>query len=405
MKKKKNKFSNAFWFVTYILVAGFLLLNIKTVGEILGAIFSVFTPFIYGFVLAYILSFPYKFFMNRCFYKIGTKRKKLLGLKKALSMLLSYILCFGLVAFLIGILVPQLSKSISNLADDIPVYAESIKESLDSVIAFVDEQFGYNLYEKFNYDAIMNFFVGSDVKGLVSNFFANAFPVALNFAEGLYNWIIGIIVSMYMLATKDKLCYQARAVVVAFLPLHISKKVLQITDLCNKKCGKFIIGKIIDSLIIGVICFIGLSIFDFDYPLLISVIVGVTNLIPFFGPFIGAIPCGLLLLLIEPMQCFWFIVFVIVLQQFDGNVLGPKIIGETVGISGFWILFSVIVGGGLFGLPGMLLGVPVFAVIYTLVDEGVTKRLRLKRDVMISESNTDIADKSTEEQKPVSNNE
>ena len=121
--------------------------------------------------------------------------------------------------------------------------------------------------------------------------------------------------------------------------------------------------------------------FKFDYALLISVIVGVTNVIPFFGPFIGAIPCGFLLLLIDPMQCLWFVVFVVLLQQFDGNILGPKILGETVGISGFWILFSVIVGGGLFGLPGMLLGVPVFAVIYTLVDDSVTRRLKEKRSV------------------------
>ena len=182
-----------------------------------------------------------------------------------------------------------------------------------------------------------------------------------------------------MLATKDKLCRQTKAVVVAFLPLKSSRKVLQVTDLCNKKCGKFIIGKIIDSFIIGLICFMGTSIFKFDYSLLISVVVGVTNVIPFFGPFIGAIPCAFLLLLIDPMQSFWFVVFIIVLQQFDGNILGPKILGDTVGISGFWILFSVIVGGGFFGVPGMLLGVPVFAVIYTLIDDSVTKRLKEKR--------------------------
>ena len=392
MKKKKNKFSNAFWFVTYILIAAFLLINIKTVGNIIGTVLSVFTPFIYGFVLAYILSFPYKFFMNRCFYKIGTKRPKLLGLKKALSMVLSYLLCFGIIAFLIGILVPQLSNSVASLVDDVPIYAQSLQKTFNSVVSFIDSQFDYNLYENISTDGIVKFFVGTDIKGFISDLFANAFPAALNFAEGLYNWIIGIIVSMYMLATMDKLCYQARAVVVEFLPLKVNKSLLRITDLCNKKCGKFIIGKIIDSLIIGVICFIGLSIFKFDYALLISVIVGTTNIIPFFGPFIGAIPCALLLLLIDPLQCFWFIVFVIVLQQFDGNVLGPKIIGESVGISGFWILFSVIVGGGLFGLPGLLLGVPVFAVIYTLVDEGVTKRLRLKRDVLVSENLDSVED-------------
>ena len=137
-------------------------------------------------------------------------------------------------------------------------------------------------------------------------------------------------------------------------------------------------GKIIDSTIIGIMCFIGLSIFRFHYPLLISVIIGVFNLIPFFGPVIGAIPTTFLLLIINPFEALGFLVFLIFLQQFDGNILGPKILGETVGISGFWIMISVIIGGGLFGVPGMLLGVPVFAAIYTLVEEGAERRLKNK---------------------------
>ncbi|MBQ2972050.1 MAG: AI-2E family transporter [Ruminococcus sp.] len=380
--KKKFSYLKVFWLITYTLIVAFLLINIKQVGTTLSNIFSVFMPFIYGFILAYILSFPYNFFYDRCFKKIGTKRKKLFRLKKPLALLISYLLCFGVVGLLVGFLIPELSKSIARLIDDIPIYAQSIQKWFDSLVIFVREQFGYDLYDENTYNEIVNFLTGKDAQDVFKNFISDAFPAALNFGKvfttGLYNWIIGIVVSIYMLSSKEKLCRQARAVVVAYLPIKTSRRVLQITDLSNKKCGKFIIGKIIDSLIIGLICFIGLSIFKFDYALLISVIVGVTNVIPFFGPFIGAIPCAFLLLLIDPLQSFWFVVFVIILQQFDGNILGPKILGETVGISGFWILFSVIVGGGLFGLPGMLLGVPVFAVIYTLIDDGVTKRLKEK---------------------------
>lgn len=383
----KNKFKHLkiFWLITYTLLVGFLLINIKYVVGVFQSVLAVFMPFIYGFILAYILSFPYNFFFNRCFYKIGVKRPKLIGLKKLLSMLCSYILCFGVVAFLIGILIPELSKSISNLINDIPMYAQSLKISANEFALMIKERFGYDLFDANNFNQLVNFLTGKDAQTFLKNFVDGAFPAAINFAEGfttgLYNWIIGIVVSIYMLSSKEKLCRQCKALVVAFFSLKVSKKILQITDLCNKKCGKFIIGKIIDSLIIGVICFIGCTLFKFDYALLISVIVGVTNVIPFFGPFIGAIPCGFLLLLIDPMQCLWFVVFVVLLQQFDGNILGPKILGETVGISGFWILFSVIVGGGLFGLPGMLLGVPVFAVIYTLVDDSVTRRLKEKRSV------------------------
>lgn len=379
---KKLNFLKIFLLITYTLIVGFLLINIDQVSAVVGDIFGVFMPFIYGFILAYILSFPYNFFYNKCFAKIGSKHDKLKRIKKPLSLLISYLLCFGIVAFLVGILIPELSKSITKLVDDIPMYAESIQKSANDLIILVRERFGYDLYDADTYNEVVNFLTGKDTQDVIKNLIDQAFPAAINFGKvfttGIYNWIIGIIVSIYMLSSKEKLCRQTKALVVAYLPMKISRRTLQITDLCNKKCGKFIIGKIIDSFIIGIICFIGMSIFKFDYALLISVIIGVTNVIPFFGPFIGAIPCAFLLLLIDPIQSFWFILFVIVLQQFDGNILGPKILGETVGISGFWILFSVIVGGGLFGLTGMLLGVPVFAVIYTLVDDSVTKRLKQK---------------------------
>lgn len=381
--KRKNNYLRIFLLITYTLVVAFLLVNIKQVAVVVKDVFGVFMPFIYGFILAYILSFPYNFFHDRCFKKLGTKHENLKKLKKPLSLIISYVLCFGVVGLLVGILIPELTKSITKLVEDIPMYMQSIQTSAHEFVIMVRDRFGYDLYDEKTYNEVISLLTGKDAQQVLEKFISDVFPTALNFAEGfttgIYNWIIGIVVSIYMLSTKDKLCRQSKAMVVAYLPLKTSRKVLQITDLSNKKCGKFIIGKIIDSCIIGLICFVGLSIFKFDYALLISVVVGVTNVIPFFGPFIGAIPSAFLLLLIDPMQCFWFVIFIIVLQQFDGNILGPKILGDTVGISGFWILFSVIVGGGLFGVIGMLLGVPVFAVIYTLIDDSVTKRLKEKR--------------------------
>lgn len=380
--KKNHKYAIIIGIITYALILLFVLLNFDAVWDVVVNIFSVLTPVIYGFIIAYILSFPYNFLYNRCFSKMGTKRKLFSRFRKPLAMLLSYVLCFGVLIFLIVILVPQLSDSIATLIDNVPSYAQNVMKSVDSVIAFVKDRFGYNLADAVTYNQLMKWLTGSNVTGFVKDAASYVFPAALStakvFTTGLYNWIIGLFISIYLLSGKEKLCRQMRYLVVAYLPLKYSKKVLYITDLCNKKCGKFIIGKIIDSLIIGVICFIGLSIFKFDYALLISVIVGVANVIPFFGPIIGAVPSAFLLLIIDPIECLWFIVFVLVLQQFDGNILGPKILGESVGISGFWILFSVLVGSGLFGLPGMLLGVPVFAVIYTLVDSSVTRRLKLK---------------------------
>lgn len=380
----KNKFKKltAFWLITYALLLAFLLINIGAVVGVLGKVVDVFMPFIYGFILAYVLSFPYNFLHNKCFAKIGAKRPKLSKIKKPLAMILTYVLCFGVIGALVGVLIPELSKSISNLISEIPVYAQNLREFVEDFVIMVREQFGYDLYDEETYKEVLNFLTGKDVQVLLNDFLSEAFPAAFSFAgvftTSLYNWIIGIVVSMYMLASKEKLCKQAKIVVIAYLPAKVSSFIIKVTNMSDAKCGKFIIGKIIDSAIIGLICFIGLTIFKFDYALLISVIVGVTNVIPFFGPFIGAIPCSLLLLLIDPIQCFWFVIFVFMLQQFDGNFLGPKILGDTVGISGFWILFSVIIGGGLFGVVGMLLGVPVFAVIYTLVAEGVFNRLKKK---------------------------
>lgn len=367
-------------FLTILLI--FLFINISWVWKVLGTVVRVFAPILYGLVIAYILNYPYKLFYNRVFPKMGQKNKKLLGLRKALSLVISYIIIFGIVALILTLLVPQLGESIKNLIDNVPAYAQTITGWLDSSINFLDANFGLKLNEADVYNKIITMLTGNNATSAITNVASWAFPWALNTVTtvglGVYNWIIGIIVSIYLIAEKDKLLFGARKIIVATFPRKASIKTLKICNFANNKCGRFLIGKIIDSAIIGVICFIFMSIFRFDYALLISVIVGVTNVIPFFGPFIGAIPSAFLLLIINPIECFWFIVFIIGLQIFDGYVLGPKILGESVGISGFWILFSVLIGGGLFGFPGMLLGVPVFAVIYSLIEDAVNLKLKKK---------------------------
>ncbi|MDO4748802.1 MAG: AI-2E family transporter, partial [Eubacteriales bacterium] len=285
------------------------------VSSVFSTVLDVVMPFIYGFILAYILSFPYNFFYNKCFRKVGLKHEKLKKVKKPLAMLLAYVVCFGIFAFLVGILIPELYNSIVSLVEELPGYMENVKEYMTDILAFIKDKFGFDLYSEDNYNNFMSYLTGKSSSEIINTAITEIFPAALNFASGfatgLYNWIIGIFVSVYMLSSKDKLCRQLRSVVVAYLPLKISRKTIQITELCNKKCGKFLIGKIIDSAIVGVMCFIGLSIFRFDYALLISVVIGITNVIPFFGPFLGAIPCAFLLLLVDPMESFWFIIFII----------------------------------------------------------------------------------------------
>ena len=195
---------------------------------------------------------------------------------------------------------------------------------------------------------------------------------------GVYNFLMGFMISIYFLIFKEQLCRQIKKLAVAFVPIKYLPKLYEIVDITDTKCGRFLVGDIIDAAVIGVLFFITLSIFQFPYAALIAVICGVTNIIPFFGPFIGAIPSGFILLLIDPWLALWFIVIMIVLQQIDGNILKPNIIGNQLGISSFWVLFSVIVGGALFGMLGCVLGAPIYAVIYTLVAKRARNKIEEK---------------------------
>ena len=382
MKFKEIKFKHIMIMIAFAIGLIFLFIYIKPIWSVVSKIFAVLSPVIYGLVIAYLLNYPYKLFHDHAFKKMGTKHKWLLKVKKPLSMSLAYIIIFGIITYLIVILVPELTASVNTLVNNLPSYGIKLKGTADTVVDFIKNQFGYNLYDADTYNSLMKFITGDSTVEFVKNVFSNvvptAFTTALSIGTGLYNWIIGIIMSIYLLASKDKLISQFKRTITAYTPSKFHVRFFKFTEICNLKCGKYIVGKIIDSSIIGLMCFIGLSIFKFDYALLISVIIGVTNMIPFFGPIIGAVPCAFLLLIINPLEALWFVIFITVLQQFDGNILGPKILGETVGISGFWILVSVIVGGGLFGVPGMILAVPVFAVIYTLVEEGVSAREKKK---------------------------
>ena len=192
----------------------------------------------------------------------------------------------------------------------------------------------------------------------------------------IYNLIIGIIVSVYILANHETFSANAKRWLYSIFSVETAQRIRRGLDFTNRTFAGFINGKLLDSAIIGLICYIVCAILNMPYALLVSVIVGVTNVIPFFGPFIGAVPSALIILLVDPFKCLVFVIFIIILQQLDGNVIGPKILGSSIGINGFWVMFSIILGAGLFGFWGMLLGVPVFVVIYTAINNHIDKKLK-----------------------------
>ncbi len=194
-----------------------------------------------------------------------------------------------------------------------------------------------------------------------------------------FNFLVGIVVSVYLLNSKDLFCAQFKKILYAFVPAKSANEFISTVRRAHKIFGGFVTGKLLDSLIIGMLCFIVMTIFNWPYAMLISVIIAVTNIIPFFGPFIGGIPSALLILMVEPITSLYFGIFVLILQQFDGNILGPKILGDSTGLSSFWVIFSLLVFGGFFGFVGMAIGVPTFAVFYTLITDKIYNSLEKKK--------------------------
>ena len=203
----------------------------------------------------------------------------------------------------------------------------------------------------------------------------------INILKGLWDFIIGFVISIYVLASKEKFAGQAKKMAYAFFEQKSANRLIKSFRFTHNTFIGFIGGKIVDSFIIGCLCFIGTTLLQTPYAALVSVIVGVTNIIPFFGPYLGAIPSAILILVVDPMHplnCVYFVLFILVLQQFDGNFLGPKILGNSTGLTGFWVIFAITVFGGLFGILGMIVGVPIFAVIYAAIKAVVNTFLRKK---------------------------
>ena len=363
----------------------FLLLvkdNMGVVGDILNKIITILTPFFLGFMIAYILNFPYKFFYGKVFVKMGQKRKFLAGLRKPLSIICTYLIFFSVVAALIVIVVPQIALNLSTLYENMPKYLETGYKYIDNLFNFLNQ----HLHTNFSLDAtvqealnrLTEFLSNLDLLSTADatkNIVGVLLGIVVNTASGIYNVAMSLIISIYFLASKEELCRQVKRLAVAFIPIKYLPKVYEIVDVTDTKCGRFLVGDILDAGLIGILMYIVMSIFRLPYAPMIAVLVGVTNIIPFFGPFIGGIPSALILFLVNPMDSLWFIIILVVIQQLDGNIFKPKIIGNQLGISSFWVLFSVVVGGALFGIPGFILGTPIYAAIYTLIGKRVRNNI------------------------------
>lgn len=336
----------------------------------MSQIMAVFQPFIIGFIIAYLINFILKFYEDRVFKKFIKGSKKSL---RGVAVILSYLTASLIFYVFIQFVVPQLVESITGLVNDIPRYLYDMKVILEQTLNETDISPEYMTLINDKLTEITNW-----VLQLVTNLLPIIGGIVMAFASSVWNIILGIIISVYLLVDKEKFFALGKKVVVALFNDKHANIILNLANRTNLTFGKFIGGKIIDSAIIGVLTFIILTIFKMPYSLLISVIIEITNIIPFFGPFIGAIPSAIIILFISPIKAVWFGVIILVIQQIDGNIIGPKILGDSIGISAFWILFAILVAGKLFGLVGMIIGVPMFALIYSIVKDVIEIRLSKK---------------------------
>ena len=369
-----------------VIAAGVLFyFSIDYMGDLVKAIRSlmgILSPFIWGLVISYLLVPSMMMYERKLFRPLVAyikKRRPKVKLSKklprVLALILAEIVMLLLITALIYLIVPQVYDSISAIITNSPTYFESASKAIDNLLHDFPEIEMYATKVFGNITETLTKWATNTLLPSMENIVTNITTGVFSVVKAVYNIAIGMIVSIYILYNKEPFIAHYRKALYCLFKPEKARKISSALRFADRTFMGFIVGKLLDSAIIGMICYVGCVVMRMPYDLLISVIIGVTNIIPFFGPFIGAIPSALLVLLVDPKMCLWFVIFIIVLQQIDGNIIGPKILGTSIGINGFWVLFSIVFFGGLFGFWGMLLGVPTFVIIYTAVERAVNRKL------------------------------
>ena len=388
MKFKFDK-KYLYWGLTAFLViaAGILFYYILFHGASLSSglrsFIGISMPIIDGFVLAYLMT-PVLNKIEKCIIKPMYMKAKLPMTSKnkrrmrGLSILATIVLILVVLYEFFGLIIPEVVRSIQSIIFQFPIYVNNLSNwamglmrnnpDLEDVVNALIDQYSSKILDYVNSNLLP--YINGVIKTLSSS--------VLGVFKAMWNLVIGFIISIYVLGSKEKFAGQAKKIAYALFDRKAGNEVISNFRFIHSTFIGFIGGKIVDSIIIGVICFICTTIIGTPYAILVSVIIGVTNVIPFFGPWIGGVPSALLVLMVDPIQALYFVILIMVIQQFDGNILGPKILGDSTGLSGFWVIFAITIFGGLFGVLGMVVGVPIFAVFYAAVKASVNRMLQKK---------------------------
>lgn len=368
------------------ILCAFVLFKMSVIISVLKGITEILKPFLYGVAFAYLLAplcnkIEEKLF--QIFPKAKTKARRFICF---IAIVISLCVAIAVIWLIIMMIIPQVWDSVMKIIQMVPQklivvnnWIEHMLENQPELQAYFEE---FSSQAESNIDSLLNVDTIQKVQSIINSLSVQLFGV-LGVVKNIF---LGLLISAYLLGSRKLFGAQAGLILHGVFSDKWAKIIEEEIRYTDKMFNGFLVGKIIDSAIIGLLCFAGTSIMGFEAPAFISVIIGITNIIPFFGPFIGAIPCGLLLLLENPMHCLYFIIFIFVLQQLDGNVIGPKILGNTTGVSSFWVLFAILLFGGMWGVVGMVIGVPLFAVIYDIIRKLVYRGLRKhKRESMITD--------------------
>lgn len=365
-------------FKSFILLILFCLLLVTIVVkfdvfiQFIKTFFAVLTPLFIGIAIAFILNRPYCFFLK--YFKKWSKHKKSSKLPRILALITVYLAFFGVIGAIIAFIIPQLGDSVAMLYSNIDNYSATLNRWINQAAEYLKfQEIDFTTIQKYLQDII------TGAGNVISYLFPQIFSFTANVIQSLVNGIMGFILSIYILGDKEHILSQIKKLAFAYLPVKAASRLKEIAGITSDVFTRFISGQATEAVILGVLCFIGMTIFKFEYALLSSTIIAVTSFIPIIGSIIGCIPAVFILLMIDPIKALWFIVFIVILQQIEGNLIYPKVLGDSIGLPPLWVFLAIIIGGGLGGVLGMILGVPTASVLYKLLTVDANKKLTLKQ--------------------------
>lgn len=379
MELNKKNVLKILGIITFAVVLFALAQRFEALITGLRVLIGLLSPIFIGLALAFIVNVPMKF-IERTVFRNKKQRKWVQKIKRPMSLLLTFLLFLAIIAFVMLLVIPELAKTIMVLSVTIPDFLNNVEEwgkSISNDIPGLTEWIKSLQNIKIDWEKI-SATVWSFFQNGGGNMLLTTVNAATTIFSGIFNAVLGIVFACYVLIQKEMLARQIKRLFYAYLPEKVSDKILEVCRLTNLTFANFLSGQCMEAVILGTLCFIGMSIFRFPYALMISVLVGVLSIIPMFGAFIGVALGAFIILMVSPMQALWFIVFFILLQQIEGNLIYPRVVGNSVGLPAVWVLFAVTVGANTMGLVGILMNIPICSVLYVLLGEVVFKRLRAR---------------------------